>query len=118
MGADGGVLRRHLETGELKTDLCHAPVATPLETLVWMRGMRWPIATCVEDRQHLLGMGDAEIRSGTGWHQHLTWVILAPLWVVRMSLRLKKSPSGDVAPGGEGLGHGLPHTRVRPAVSP
>jgi hypothetical protein len=34
LGADGGVMRRQIETGELKTDLCHAPVAILLETLV------------------------------------------------------------------------------------
>jgi SRSO17 transposase len=37
-------LRRHSETGELKTYRCHAPVDTPLDTLVRMSGMRWPIA--------------------------------------------------------------------------
>jgi SRSO17 transposase len=111
------VLRRHLETGELKTYLCNAPVDIPLETLVRMSGMRWPIETCFEDSKQLLGMGDYEIRSWTGWHHHMTLVILAHFFVVRVSLRLKKSPSGDVAPGGYGLGNGLTHTRVRPAVS-
>jgi SRSO17 transposase len=47
-------LRRHVETGALKTSLCNAPVATALEKLVQMSGMRWPIATCVEDSQPLL----------------------------------------------------------------
>jgi len=42
------VLRRHSETGELKTSLCNAPVATPLDTLVRMSGMRWPIETCFD----------------------------------------------------------------------
>jgi SRSO17 transposase len=43
------VRRRHLETGELKTSLCHAPGDTTLEKLVHMSGMRWPIETCCED---------------------------------------------------------------------
>jgi SRSO17 transposase len=37
------VLRRHLETGELKTYLCNAPSDLTLETRVRMSGMRWPI---------------------------------------------------------------------------
>ena len=86
------VLRRHLETGELKTYLCNAPVDTALETLVRMSGMRWPIETCFEDSKQLLGMGDYEVRSWTGWHHHMTLVILAHFFVVRMSLRLKKKP--------------------------
>ncbi len=84
------VLRRHGETGELKTYLCNAPVDTALEALVRMSGMRWPIATCCEDGKQLLGMGDYEVRSWTGWHHHMTLVILAHFFVVRMSLRLKK----------------------------
>ena len=47
------VLRRHVETQELKSYLCHAPVNTALEKLVHMRGMRWPIATCFEDSKQL-----------------------------------------------------------------
>jgi SRSO17 transposase len=85
------VLRRHLETGELKTYLCNAPADTPLATQVRMSGMRWPIETCFEDRKQLLGMGDYEVRSWAGWHHHLTLVILAHFFVVRMHLRLKKS---------------------------
>ena len=81
------VLRRHLETGEVKTSLCNAPVDTALEQLVHMSGMRWPIETCFEDSKQLLGMGDDEVRGWTGWHHHMTLVILAHFFVVRMSLR-------------------------------
>jgi SRSO17 transposase len=86
------VLRRHIETKELKTYLCHAPIDTAMETHVRMSGMRWPIETCFEDGKQLLGMGDYEVRSWTGWHHHMTLVILAHFFVVRMSLRLKKKP--------------------------
>jgi len=86
------VLRRHVETQELKTYLCNAPVDTTEETRVRMSGMRWPIETCFEDGKQLLGMGDYEVRSWTGWHHHMTLVILAHFFVVRMSLRLKKKP--------------------------
>jgi SRSO17 transposase len=84
------VLRRHIDTGELKTYLCNAPVDTVLAKLVQMSGMRWPIETCFEDSKQLLGMGDYEVRSWTGWHHHMTLIILAHFFVVRMSLRLKK----------------------------
>jgi hypothetical protein len=40
------VLRRHVETGELKIYLCNAPGDIALEALVRMSGMRWPIETC------------------------------------------------------------------------
>jgi len=87
-GPDGWlVLRRHVETGEVKTSLCHAPVDTTLATRVRLSGMRWPIATCCEDGKQRLGMGDEEVRSWTGWHHHMTLVILAHFFGVRLSLR-------------------------------
>lgn len=86
------VRRRHVETGELKTYLCNAPRETALETFARMSGMRWPIETCFEDSKQLLGMGDYEVRSWTGWHHHMTLVILAHFFVVRMRVRLKKKP--------------------------
>lgn len=83
-------LRRHVETGELKTSLSNAPGDMAAETLVRMSGMRWPIETCCEDGKQRLGLGDYDVRSWTGWHQHMTLVILAHFFVVRLSLRLKK----------------------------
>ena len=81
------VLRRHLERGELKTSRCHAPVDTPLETQGRRSGMRWPIAMDCDDSKPRLGMGDDAVRSWTGWHHHMTLVLLAHCFVVRMSLR-------------------------------
>lgn len=84
------VLRRNLMTGKLKTYLCHAPDDTPLETLVRLSGMRWPIETSFEEGKQYLGMGDYEVRSWRGWHHHMTLVILAHHFLVRMQQRLKK----------------------------
>src|SRR4030095_3764240 len=92
------MLRRHLETGELKTYLCTAPVDTALEQLVQVSSRRWPIETCFEDSKQLLGMGDYEVRSWTGWHHHMTLIILAHFFVVRMSLRLKKKAPAVTLP--------------------
>ena len=86
------VLRRHVETGELKTYLCNAPLDTAVETLVRMSGMRWPIDTCCEASKPRLGRGDDEVRRWTGWHHHRTLVILAHCFVVRMRVRLKTKP--------------------------
>jgi SRSO17 transposase len=105
------VLRRHMETGELKTYLCNAPRDTALETQVRMSGMRWPIETCFEDSKQLLGMGDYEVRSWPGWHHHMTLVLLAHLFVVRLSLKLKKSTCSHVTSGGNGLDRSIAPTQ-------
>jgi SRSO17 transposase len=93
------VLRYHVGTGELKTYLSNAPATTALAMLVWVSGMRWPIETCFEDGKQSLGMGAYEVRSWRGWHHHMTLVILAHFFLVRLRLRLKKSPGLDAAPG-------------------
>jgi SRSO17 transposase len=85
------VLRRNPDTGELKTYVCNAPVATTLETLVRLSGLRWPIETCFEEGKQYLGMGDYEVRSWRGWHHHMTLCILAHFFLVRQQQRLKKT---------------------------
>jgi SRSO17 transposase len=88
------VLRRNPLTGGLKTYLSNAPAETPLAELVRVSGMRWPIETCFEDGKQYLGMGAYEVRSWRGWQHHMTLVILAHFFLVRMCRRLKKTPRG------------------------
>jgi SRSO17 transposase len=47
--------------------------------------------------RRLLGMGDYELRSWRGWHHHMTLVILAHCFLVRM--QLKKCARADGAAG-------------------
>lgn len=82
------VFRRHLESGELKCYLSNAPCQTPLSTFVWLTAMRWPTESCFKDGKQELGMGDYQVRSWTGWHHHMTLVILAHFLLVRLKLRL------------------------------
>ncbi|WP_197036176.1 IS701 family transposase [Fischerella sp. PCC 9605] len=85
------LVRRHVETGVLKLYLSNAPADTAIEILVRISGMRWPIETCFEQGKQLLGMGDYEVRSWRGWHHHMTLVMLAHHFLVRMQCRLKKT---------------------------
>ena len=85
------VLRRSLTDGELKTYLCNAPAATAQVRLVRTSAMRWPIESCFEISKQELGMGDYELRWWRGWHHHMTLVILALAFLVRLQCRLKKT---------------------------
>jgi SRSO17 transposase len=85
------VLRRSLSDGELKTYLCNAPASLPEQRLVRTSGMRWPIETCFEVGKQELGLGDYEVRSWRGWHHHITLVILALAFLVRLQGRVKKT---------------------------
>jgi len=88
------VFRRNPLTGEMKYYLSNAPVTTTIHTFAWLSGMRWPTESCFEESKQELGMGDYQVRSWVGWHHHMTLVILAHFFLVRLKLRLKhKAPA-------------------------
>jgi len=88
------VVRRTLDAQETKYYLSNAPADTTLCTFAWLSGMRWPIESCFEEGKQELGMGDYQVRSWTGWHHHMTLVILAHFFLVRLRLKFKeKAPA-------------------------
>ena len=89
------VLRRSLsDQPELKYFLSNAPADIERKKLVRLSGMRWPIEICFEEAKGSLGMDEYQTRSWLGWHHHMTLVILAHHFLVRMRLRHKKGPHG------------------------
>ena len=90
------LLRRPLPTGatdqteerELKFYLSCAPPDTPLATLVRVSGLRWPIEACFAEGNEEVGLDHYETRFWRGWHHHMTLVILAHHFLVRMQQRL------------------------------
>ncbi len=79
------VIRR--TASEIKTYLSNAPADISLDKLVRVSGQRWPIETCFEEAKQLLGMGDYQVRSWRGWHHHMTLVILAHFFLIRVRRR-------------------------------
>jgi hypothetical protein len=73
---------------ELKYYLSNAPADLPLAELVRVGGLRWPIACCFEEGKGELGMDHDELRFWRGWYHHLTLVILAQHFLVRLRQRL------------------------------
>lgn len=72
----------------------NAPADTPLPTLVWASGMRWPIEACFAEARQEVGLDHYETRSWRGWHHHLTLVILAHHFLVRLHHRLDPREGG------------------------
>jgi SRSO17 transposase len=85
------VLRRSVTDGDLKAFLSNAPADIAVARLVRVSGMRWPIETCFEVGKQALGMGDYEVRSWRGWHHHMTLVLLAMGFLVRLQGRFEKT---------------------------
>lgn len=82
------VLRREVDSGEVKYYLSNAPKDTALESFARLSVMRSPIESCFQEGKQELGMGDYQVRSYLGWHHHMTLVILAHFFLVRLKLRL------------------------------
>jgi SRSO17 transposase len=73
---------------ELKYYLSNAPADTPLAELLRVAGMRWPIECCFEEGKGELGMDQYDLRFWRGWYHHMTLVILAHHFLVRLHQRL------------------------------
>ncbi len=101
------VLRRKVdgptEAPELKYYLSNASADTPLDTLVWLSGMRWPIKCCFAECKSELGLDHYEMRFWPGWHHHMTLVLLAHHFLVRLQQRLDQR-EGGLRPGGPAPG--------------
>lgn len=86
------LLRRTIpEPGEapvLKYYLSQAPTDTPLATLVRVSGLRWPIESCFAEGKSEVGLDHYELRFWRGWRHHMTLVILAHHFLVRLQRRL------------------------------
>ncbi len=102
----------------------NAPAATPLAALVRVSGMRWPIEACFAECRQELGLDHDETRSWRGWHHHLTLVILAQHFLVRLQQRLDPREGGlragpaaaerDRRPAGPAVTERTAHVQPRP----
>lgn len=108
-GPEVWVLLRYKVNGsedqpKVKFYLSNAPADTALEELVRVCGMRWPIESSFEEGKGELGMDEYELRFWAGWHHHMTLVILAHHFLVRLQARLNQRgggvEAGSQAPGG------------------
>ncbi len=81
------IIRRNLDDpSEIKYFFSNAPVSTPLEELVRISGMRWPIETIFKEAKGEVGMDHYEMRSWLGWHHHMLLVSLAHHFLVRLRI--------------------------------
>ena len=81
-----------------RVGLSNAPADTGIEELVRVCGMRWPIESSFEEAKGELGMDQYELRFWSGWHHHMTLVILAHHFLVRLQQRLSQR-EGGLKPG-------------------
>lgn len=92
-------IRKSLSDSEVKYALSNAPEDIPLQEMIRVSTLRWPIEQCFQEGKSELGMDHYEHRSWDAWHRHMTFVFVAQLFLLRIRHRLKKKPNVDVAAG-------------------
>ena len=90
-GKDLWLVIRKDANGKLKFGVSNAPADIPKEQLKRAVTMRWPIEQCFEDGKKYVGMDHYEHRGWPAWHRHMTYVILALLFLLTLRFTLKKN---------------------------
>jgi len=98
-GKDLWLVMRRDADGKLRYAFSNAIVDIPEEELKRAVTMRWPIEQCFEDGKKHLGMDHYEHRSWPGWHRHMSYVILAMLFLLKLRFKFKKNSFADPASG-------------------
>ena len=75
---------------EAKYFLSNAPTTCPLNALIRVSTLRWPIETALEEGKGEVGMDHYETRTWQGWHHHMAHAILAHLFLVHLGLLWQK----------------------------
>ena len=78
------VYRQNRDGSEPRYYLSNAPEDTPLETLAYVGGSRWPIETEFETEKSDVGLDEYETRTWAGWHHHITMCLLAGAFLLTL----------------------------------
>jgi len=102
---------------EVTSALSSASPVTALATLVRSSGMRWPIEASFKEGKGEVGLDQYELRSWRGWHHHMTFVLLAHHFLVRMQRHLDQR-GGDPSTTSRHLQPGAAGSRSLPGWDP
>ena len=91
------LFRRSISSpGEISFYLVFAPQTAALKEAVEAAGSRWRIEECFESAKGETGLDHYEVRSWTGWHRHITLVMIAHAALVIS--RAKVFPAAEAEP--------------------
>ena len=88
------VLRRSIEKKpEYSFFISNASADIPLQTFVWLSGLRWPIEQSFEEAKTELGMDHYEVRKYPGWNHHMLTCMLGHFFLWHLKIKLGKKSS-------------------------
>ena len=71
------LVRGSKSDGDLQAHICYAPVDTTDKKLIEIAGTRWTVETCFQESKSEVGLDHYEVRSYTGWYNHITFACIA-----------------------------------------
>lgn len=89
-GPESWLIIRKDDNGEIKYQLSNASPNATKNRLAEMSCSRYWIERAFEDGKGEVGMADYEVRGWTGWHHHMTMVLLAMLFLLILQLKWKE----------------------------
>ena len=92
------VFRRNLDGSEPRYYLSNAPEDTPLETLAYVGGSRWPIETEFQTEKGDVGLDEYEARSWAGWHHHIAMCLLGGAFLLGLQQDWGEKDAPDHSP--------------------
>jgi len=109
------VIRRDLETSHLHFSFSNASPDTSLERLARMQSRRYWVERALENAKGEASLDQYEVRGWRGWHHHMTMTLLAMLFLLELTLRMKeKAPLLTIQDAREILEEFLPRKTYEP----
>lgn len=86
------IVRREIGAKEeIKYSLSNAPESTSIERLAFMQGQRFFVERAFQDAKSNVGLDHYQVRGWQAWHNHMTMVMLAMLYMLETRLTNKGS---------------------------
>ena len=109
------VMRGDLETSHLRFSFSNAAPDTSLERLARMQSRRYWVARALENAKGEARLDQYEVRGWRGGHHHMTMTLLAMLFLLELTLRMKeKAPLLTIQDAREILEEFLPRKTYEP----
>jgi len=87
------VIRRSTDAETIRFAFSNAPKNTPLARLAMMKCRRYWVERALEDAKGEAGLDEYQVRGWRGWHHHMTVTLLAMLFLLQLTQRLRpKAP--------------------------
>ena len=84
------LVRRDRKENSYKYSLSNAPFATDLKTLAYWQSQRFKVEQSFQEAKQEIGLDGYQVRSFRGWHHHVSFCILAHLFILEMKRKFRR----------------------------